>query len=239
MALAPLAAAVLVAVVAVLAGGRGSGPTTGPGRSPTSQAGQVPGATSTSPPASGSSTGNPPGTGTASTATRPPSSDAPQAPWRAAPLARGAVPGPFVEAWQRAKNRSTCALLVASDYGPALAGATTDWNPTPQDQGWDIFNRKEGAMVEVLAVFTKSQAPESSPPAGYSKQWRDGSTARYGPDSSGRPGETIDPQTSAMKAVLTLPDQDCVYRIYDTLGLSHLESLFDHLRLVEGAGAKK
>ena len=33
-------------------------------------------------------------------------------------------------------------------------------------------------------------------------------------------------------AVLTIPGQSCGYRLYDTLGKDHLESLFDRLRFM-------
>jgi hypothetical protein len=44
-----------------------------------------------------------------------------------------------------------------------------------------------------------------------------------------------DPEANAFEGVLTIPTQDCAYRIYDTLGLSHFEFALDHLRFVEGA----
>jgi hypothetical protein len=43
---------------------------------------------------------------------------------------------------------------------------------------------------------------------------------------------TFDPNSSPFEAVLTLPDQACAYRIYDTLGKDHLELTFDRLRLM-------
>ena len=56
--------------------------------------------------------------------------------------------------------------------------------------------------------------------------------ARYGADVGGLPPGTFDPDTSPFEAVLTLPDQGCAYRIYDTLGKDHIEMTFDRLRLM-------
>jgi hypothetical protein len=159
--------------------------------------------------------------------------DYPPAPWRAGPVPRAAVPAPFTEAWDRAGNRRRCALLFPLDGGPELPDATPTAGKTPEDRGWDIFLAGRAGSVEVLGLFDKA-ARTDKPSTGpsYTRTWSDGSVAKYSPDVGGAAPGNYDPNTSAYEAVLTLPDQACTYRIYDTLGRAHLEALFDRLRLM-------
>ena len=157
----------------------------------------------------------------------------PAAPWRAATVSRSAVPVPYLEAWDRAANRSTCALLYPIDAGPEMNDAQPTSGKTPDDKGWDIFLTGPAGSIEVLALFDK--ATQTSRPAitpSFTRTWADGSVARYAPDVGNAAPGTYDPNTSAFEAVLILPDQSCAYRIYDTFGQAHLESVFDRLRLL-------
>jgi len=159
--------------------------------------------------------------------------DLPAAPWRAAAVPRPAVPAPYVTAWDQARNRSTCALLFPVDGGPELAGAQATFGETPDDKGWDIFLTGTAGNVEVLALFDKAtQTGKPTATPSFTKSWADGSVAKYAPDAGNAAPGTDDPTSFPFEAVLTLPDQECAYRIYDTLGKAHLESLFDRLRLM-------
>lgn len=142
-------------------------------------------------------------------------------PWRSAKLARAAAPAPWLEAWGRAKNRRTCALLVPSDPGPNMAGAGATFDPVNGDQGWDVYLRRGPYVIEILGLFNASDSPGKA--GDFEKKWPDGSVARYGEDQG------------AFEAVLVLPDQSCGYRIYDSQGKEHLEFVLDHLRFVQGA----
>ena len=156
-------------------------------------------------------------------------SDLPDAPWRAKALRRSAVPAPYLGAWERARNRSTCTLLFPLDGGPALHGAKPSDQPTPDDKGWDIFLTGEAGTVEVLGLFDRStQAHAPS----FTRSWADGSVAKYGADVGNALPGTYDSNASPYEAVLTLPGEDCAYRIYDTLGKDHMEFLFTRLRLM-------
>lgn len=189
--------------------------------------------TTTAAPATAAAPGTSP---SPSTATSVPPAGEPEAPWRAAPLPRSEVPTEFLDAWGRAENRSTCALLVPGDAGPALEGATAGWSPVHGDAGWDIRLRRGPAIVEILGLFETAEPPDGANRAPFSRSWPDGSVARYGPDTPGGLGAgEVDPEASANEAVLTIPGQACAYRIYDTLGKSHLEFVLEHLRFVEGA----
>lgn len=157
----------------------------------------------------------------------------PAAPWRAAPRPRRSVPPAYAEAWDRARNRSTCALLFPVDGGPEMEATRATAEATPGDNGWNILLTSETATIEVLGLFEKTPQARRAPGAGgFTRTWADGSVARYGPDVGGLPPGSFDPNSSPFEAVLTLPDQGCAYRIYDTLGKDHLEQTFDRLRLM-------
>ena len=168
------------------------------------------------------------------TALGAPGDDHPAAPWRAAAAVhRAAVPAPWLQAWEQAANRATCALLHPAGGGPELQDAQATASPTPENKGWDIFLTGPAGSIEVLGLFdraTQTSRPPVTP--SYTRTWADGSVAKYAPDVGKAAPGTYEPDTSPFEAVLTLPDQSCVYRIYDTLGRAHLESVFDRLRLL-------
>ena len=171
--------------------------------------------------------------GAASTSTTGPG--VPAAPWRAKAVPRSEVPEEFLEVWERAANRSTCGLLVPTVLGPEMEGALAKTSDVNDNAGWNIRYRKAGAIVEVLGLFDRDARPEEQKPAAFSKTWADGSVARYGPDDPGGPlGGNLDPEASANEAVLLVTGQQCAYRIYDTLGKTHLEMVFEGLRFAEG-----
>jgi hypothetical protein len=159
--------------------------------------------------------------------------DLPAAPWRPAAVPRNAVPAAYAEAWDRARNKGTCALLFPLDGGPEMPGAEATADRTPSDNGWDIFLTGGAASIEVLGLFdTAGQAERTRGTGGFTRTWADGSVARYGADVGALAPGSFDPDSSPFEAVLTLPDQGCAYRIYDTLGKDHLEATFDRLSLM-------
>ena len=155
--------------------------------------------------------------------------DLPQAPWSAKKVNRSAVPPAYVAAWERARNRAECALLFPLDGGSALGGAKATDGKTPDDHGWDIFLTGEAGTVEVLGLFEKSSQADGPT---FTRSWADGSVAKYGADLGKAAPGMDDANSSPFEAVLTLPDQDCAYRIYTTLGKDHLEFVIDRLRLM-------
>jgi hypothetical protein len=123
--------------------------------------------------------------------------------------------------------------LFPLDGGPALVGANATEQKTPDDNGWDIFLTSTAGTVEVLGLFDRSSPlPTSQDVPAYGRTWDDGSEARYTAEVGRAAPGTFDPDTSPFEAVLTIPGQRCAYRIYDTLGKDHLESVFDRLRLM-------
>jgi hypothetical protein len=162
----------------------------------------------------------------------PTAGDRPEAPWRAAsPVARKDVAPAWVTAWDRAHNRARCRLLFPLDGGPELTGATATEQPTPGDNGWDVFLTGRAGTVEVLGLFGPATKVDASPDTPVSTMaWSDGSVARYAVDVGRAAPGTFDVDSSPFEAVLTVPGQACTYRIYDTLGRAHLEATFDRLR---------
>ncbi|HEV7862528.1 MAG TPA: hypothetical protein VGR20_07495 [Acidimicrobiia bacterium] len=224
--LAVIAVVILAAAVGVLAavGGGGGGQEAASSTSTSSSGGATSSSSETS-----STTPSPTTVTTRTTTT----GDGPAAPWRAAAVARSAVPAPYVTAWDRARNHTTCALLFPLDGGPEMPGAKPTEDKTPNDNGWDIFLSSGAASIEVLGLFDKATMVDKTSDSGlFTRTWLDGSVAKYSADVGGAAPGTFDPNTSPFEAVLTLPDQACAYRLYDTLGKDHLEFLFDRLRLM-------
>ena len=150
-------------------------------------------------------------------------------------MSRSTVPAPWAAAWDQAGNRRHCGLLFPLDGGPELAGATPTQEPTPGDKGWDIILTAPAGTVEIIGLFPRTTGIDSSPDARtFTGDWADGSTVRYAVDVGNAAPGTYDPDASPFEAVLTVPGQNCGYRIYDTLGRAHLEALFERLRLMRG-----
>jgi hypothetical protein len=146
---------------------------------------------------------------------------------------RAAVPPEYAQAWDRARNRAGCALLFPLDGGPGMEGAKATSERTPEDNGWDIFLSNGAGTVEVLGLFDKATRLNASPETPtYTRTWPDGSLAKYAPDVGRAAPGTYDPNSSPFEAVLMIPDQNCAYRVYDTLGKAHLEHIFDRLRFM-------
>jgi hypothetical protein len=159
--------------------------------------------------------------------------DQPPAPWASGAVPRSAVPAAYADAWDRAGNRGDCALLFPLDGGPELAGAQATAARTPEDRGWDIFLTGDAGSVEVLGLFDMAPQLRKAPATpSYTRTWSDGSVAKYAPDVGNLAPGTYDPAMAPFEAILTLPEQSCAYRIHDTLGRAHLESLFERLRLM-------
>src|SRR5207253_7551086 len=104
--------------------------------------------------------------------------DLPAAPWRAAAVARPAVPPAYVAAWDRARNRASCALLFPLDGGPEMPGAKATEEKTPDDNGWDIFLTGGAGSIEVLGLFDRSTQVDKAPDTpSFTRTWADGSVA--------------------------------------------------------------
>ncbi|HEV7766908.1 MAG TPA: hypothetical protein VGQ76_18050 [Thermoanaerobaculia bacterium] len=156
---------------------------------------------------------------TACTTTTPPSQTAP---WSAPSLARADVPAPYTTQWDKAENRTTCALIAPRSVGSEGAGATA--RAATFSGGWavayDLPNLR--SAFGVAGTGSKSSDP-SYDDWPNRQQWEDGSTVGYGPEGGTGPNQL---------AYLRISGQDCLYNVWSRLGREHLEQLIRELRMV-------
>jgi hypothetical protein len=152
----------------------------------------------------------------------PPASDAPgAAPWSRAALSPDAVPAAYIEAWQQAANRSRCALIApASTATTAAATARRAQFGGGWGVAYDLADQRSAFGVAGTGVSASAPSYEDWP---HERSWRDGSTARYGPEGGAGPNQL---------AYLRITGQECLYNVWSRLGRLHLELLLDELRLV-------
>jgi hypothetical protein len=163
----------------------------------------------------------------ASCATTSPTSTAlvARAPWREQPLARTSIPTVYVEQWQKAENRTTCALVAPRSIGEAAKDATP--RAAKFAGGWavayDLPNLRSAFGIAGAGVTADEPSYAKWP---YVQQWDDGSRAEYGPEGGEGPNQL---------AYLRIQGQDCLYNVWSRLGREHLELLMREIRLVEVA----
>jgi len=146
----------------------------------------------------------------------------PAPPWSAASLTRSDVPAVYATEWQKAENRATCALIAPRSLGaegPKAAARAATFSG-----GWAVAYDLPGLRSAFGIAGTGSRA---SDPAydqwPHKKSWSDGSHVGYGPEGGTGPNQL---------AYLTVAGQDCSYNVWSRLGVTHLESLLNELRLV-------
>lgn len=148
-------------------------------------------------------------------------SSPPAAPWARAPLAAGAVPAAYTQAWNAAPNQSSCALIAFSELG-AGQGATP--RPAPFSGGWGVAYDQPNLRSAFGVAGTGVQAAEPSYDEWpHRMRWADGSTAGYGPEGGSGPNQL---------AYLRIAGQGCLYNVWSRLGREHLEWLLGALRFV-------
>jgi hypothetical protein len=144
------------------------------------------------------------------------------APWRGTPLARTAVPAVYVQQWEKAENRRTCALVAPRSLGDAAANATP--RAANFSGGWavayDLPNLRSAFGIAGAGV--KASDP-SYPKWPYAYDWGDGSKVEYGPEGGEGPNQL---------AYVRIEGQDCLYNVWSRLGRDHLELLLRELRFV-------
>lgn len=145
-----------------------------------------------------------------------------RAPWREAALARDAVPNVYVTEWEKAENRTTCALIALRSVGAAGEGATP--RAAHFAGGWavayDLPDLKGAFGVAGAGVRAGDPSYNKWP---YAYEWGDGSKVEYGPEGGEGPNQL---------AYLRIAGQDCLYNVWSRMGREHLELLLRELRLV-------
>lgn len=160
---------------------------------------------------------------TTTTAPPPPESTFPaQTPWSAPALARSEVPAVYAVQWEKAENRTTCALIAPRSLGPEGADATP--RAATFSGGWavayDLPNLRSAFGVAGTG-FDQSGPTYDQWPSRHT--WDDGSEVEYGPEGGQGPNQL---------AYLRVSRQGCLYNIWSRLGREHLEQLIRELRYV-------
>lgn len=145
----------------------------------------------------------------------------PPAPWSDIRLSVAEVPGVYVEAWEAAENRGSCALIAPDSLG---AGAEATPRRATFGGGWgvayDLPDLRSAFGVAGTGVEPGSDTYDEWP---HERCWSDGSVAEYGPEGGAGPNQL---------AYLRIDGQSCLYNVWSRLGLEHLEFLLHRLRLV-------
>jgi hypothetical protein len=156
-------------------------------------------------------------------ATTPPGPLPRSAPWRDEPLARAAVPTVYLQQWQKAENRDTCAVIAPRTLGPEGAGATA--RAANFSGGWavayDLPNQRSAFGIAGAGVSANDASYNKWP---YAYDWGDGSKVEYGPEGGEGPKQL---------AYVKIQGQDCLYNVWSALGREHLELLLRELRFVK------
>ena len=142
-------------------------------------------------------------------------------PWSAQPLGRTEVPAVYLQQWNRAGNRNTCALFAFAQLGKG-AGATP--RAATFSGGWAVAYDRPGLRSAFGIAGTSSSASDSTYSGwSHNRRWSDGSNAGYGPEGGTGPDQL---------AYLRIDGQGCLYNVWSKLGRDHLEFLLDALRRV-------
>ncbi len=160
---------------------------------------------------------------TTTTTAPPPRSTFPsQTPWSAPALARSEVPAVYGAQWEKAENRTTCALIAPRSLGAAGSGATP--RAATFSGGWavayDLPNLRSAFGVAGSGADPGGPIYDQWP---YRHTWDDGSRVEYGPEGGQGPNQL---------AYLRVSGQGCLYNIWSRLGREHLEQLIRELRYV-------
>lgn len=144
---------------------------------------------------------------------------APAPPWSSPPLTD--VPSIYRTEWQKAENRSTCALVAFADTGEAGRSAT----PRRATFGggwavaWDLPSQRSAFGIAGTGTAWTSdtyQWPDTI-------DWSDGSHATWGLEGGRGPKHL---------AYVRIAGQGCLYNVWSSLGDEHLRSLLSRIRFV-------
>lgn len=146
------------------------------------------------------------------------------APWSMAPLPANRVPRVYLDQWQLAANRLSCAPVAPGQVDPedAVPRAATFGG------GWgvayDLPELRSAFGVAGTGVEARSSTYDDWP---FRRAWSDGSSVGYGPEGGSGPNQL---------AYLRISGQDCLYNVWSRIDVQHLERLLDQLRFVSVDG---
>jgi hypothetical protein len=145
------------------------------------------------------------------------------APWRGPALTRAEVPAVYLDQWEKAENRQTCAVIAPRSLGAEGEGATP--RAARFSGGWavayDLPDLRSAFGVAGAGVKASDPSYDQWP---YVYDWGDGSKVEYGPEGGQGPKQL---------AYVHIQGQDCLYNVWSALGREHLELLLRELRFVK------
>lgn len=130
-----------------------------------------------------------------------------------------AVPAIFPAQWRAAENRAGCALLAPASLGAEGARARA----AQFGGGWGVAYDLPGQRSAFGVAGSGATAAEPTYTWPFTRRWRDGSSAGYGPEGGTGPNQL---------AYLRIPGQTCLYNVWSRLGVRPLEHLLAQLRFV-------
>ena len=143
----------------------------------------------------------------------------PPRPSTAAHLAAGRVPRVLLAEWRKADNRARCAPVwfddaVVADGQVRARYFGGGWGVTVRDpRRWGVAGAGVIATPEDVTRWKLQRGNAAGVRAGY-----------------GLEGFTVGPD---WLAYVIVPGQSCLYNVWSSRGREHLESLIDHLRVVD------
>ena len=143
------------------------------------------------------------------------------APWSNAKLAAAVVPSFYLQQWQRADNRATCAPVAPADLGdhggakPRAANFSGGWAVAYDEPGLRSAFGIAGAGI-TAGGDTYDWENDIA--------WADGSHAGYGLEGGTGP---------KFLAYLQIAGQECLYNVWSQHGEAHLVQLLESLRFIE------
>lgn len=148
----------------------------------------------------------------------------PPAPWSSAPIAAAEAPGPLLEEWRNAGNRTTCAPLSPESIAPHTgAEPRAAYFGGGWAVAWDLPGLRSAFGVAGTGVAAADPSYDEWP---HHTEWADGSIAGYGPEGGTGPKQL---------AYLRVTGQQCLYNVWSNIGIDHLEQLLGRLRFVRTA----
>ena len=147
------------------------------------------------------------------------SNDPAPAPWQRAAVR--SVPQVYRAEWDRAANKSTCALVAFSDTA-GVADATP--RRANFSGGWAVAydTPSKRSAFGIAGTGTTSTGTTYQWPDG--REWSDGSTATWGLEGGTGPNHL---------AYVHIAGQGCLYNVWSALGEAHLVELIEGIRFVD------
>ena len=144
----------------------------------------------------------------------------PAAPWQAAPVTAASVPPIYLDVWNKAANKGSCALVALTQHGQSNATARAATFSGGWAVAYDLPNQRSAFGIAGSGADPGGYVYDAWP---HKRAWADGSSAGYGPEGGTGPNQL---------AYLRIAGQECLYNVWSRISVQHLESLLNGIRFV-------